>query len=145
MYFRFYGWRHTAHKPRLLDVTAQLKCSAHAALGLAINCAVVPVAGQRTRGTTFRARKITSQMATPGAESAVYDCLVSRCNLRSSNNSILYCLVCGALVCSGRRRCPFTHSLIVEWIAETRLHVGLYSDCHHGCRFSARTLDAAAR
>jgi len=28
-----------AHKPRLLDVAAQLKCSAHAALGLAIICA----------------------------------------------------------------------------------------------------------
>jgi len=28
-----------AHKPELLDVAAQLKCSAHAALGLAINCA----------------------------------------------------------------------------------------------------------
>ena len=28
-----------AYKPTLLDVTAQLKCSAHAALGLAINCA----------------------------------------------------------------------------------------------------------
>jgi len=28
-----------AHKPRLLDVLAQLKHSAHAALGLAINCA----------------------------------------------------------------------------------------------------------
>ena len=28
-----------AHKPRLLDVAAQLKCSAHAALGFAINCA----------------------------------------------------------------------------------------------------------
>jgi len=28
-----------AHKPRLLDVAAQLKRSAHAALGLAINCA----------------------------------------------------------------------------------------------------------
>ena len=27
------------HKPRLLDVAAQLKCSTHAALGLAINCA----------------------------------------------------------------------------------------------------------
>ena len=27
------------HKPRLLDVAAQLKCSAHAALGLGINCA----------------------------------------------------------------------------------------------------------
>jgi len=28
-----------AHKPRLLDVAAQLKRSAHAALGMAINCA----------------------------------------------------------------------------------------------------------
>ena len=28
-----------AYKPRLLDVAAQLKRSAHAALGLAINCA----------------------------------------------------------------------------------------------------------
>jgi len=28
-----------AHKPMLLDVAAQLKCSAHAALGLAIKCA----------------------------------------------------------------------------------------------------------
>jgi len=28
-----------AHKPRLLDVAAQLKRSAHGALGLAINCA----------------------------------------------------------------------------------------------------------
>ena len=28
-----------AHKPRLFDVAAQLKRSAHAALGLAINCA----------------------------------------------------------------------------------------------------------
>ena len=31
-----YGLR---YKPRLLDVAAQLKCGAHAALGLAINCA----------------------------------------------------------------------------------------------------------
>ena len=28
-----------AHKPRFLDVAAQLKCSAHAALGLAVNFA----------------------------------------------------------------------------------------------------------
>jgi len=28
-----------AHKPRLLDIAAQLKRSAHAALGLAISCA----------------------------------------------------------------------------------------------------------
>jgi len=55
-----------AHKPRLFDVAAQLKCIAHAALGLAINCAVIPVTGQRTHGTTFRALEVTSQVATPG-------------------------------------------------------------------------------
>jgi len=64
------------HKPRLRDVAAKLKRSAHAALGLAINCAVIPVAGQRTHGATFRALKVASSVATAGAESAVYDCLV---------------------------------------------------------------------
>jgi len=34
-----------AHKPRLLDVAAQLKRREHAALGLAKLCAVTPVAG----------------------------------------------------------------------------------------------------
>ena len=38
--------------------------------------AVTPVAGQRTHGTTFRALKVTSEVATQGAESAVYDCRV---------------------------------------------------------------------
>jgi len=36
----------------------------------------MPVASQRTHGTAFRAPRITSYVATPGAESAVYDCLV---------------------------------------------------------------------
>jgi len=68
-----------AHKPTLLDVAAQLKRSAQAALGMArAKCAVIPAAGQRTHGTTFRALKVTSQMATLGAESAVCDCLVGR-------------------------------------------------------------------
>jgi len=50
------------HKPRLLDVAAQLKRSAHAALGLYGYKlrAVILVAGQRTHGTTFRALKVTS-------------------------------------------------------------------------------------
>ena len=39
-------------------------------------CAIIPVADQRTHGTTFRALKVTSQVASPGAESAVYVCLV---------------------------------------------------------------------
>jgi len=36
--FGFVGDIIFAHKPRSLDVAAQLKHSAHAALGLAINC-----------------------------------------------------------------------------------------------------------
>ena len=35
-------------------------------------CAVVPVAGQRTHRTTFRTLKVTSQVAAPGAKSAVW-------------------------------------------------------------------------
>jgi len=67
-----------ARKPMLLDVAAQLKrmqCTRSLRLGYKL-CAVIPVAGQRTHETTFRALKVTSQMATLGAESAVYDCLV---------------------------------------------------------------------
>jgi len=37
---------------------------------------VIPVADQRTHGTTFRALNATTQVAIPGAESAVYDWLV---------------------------------------------------------------------
>jgi len=39
--------------------------------------------GSQEHGTTFRALKVTSQLATAGAESAVYDCLVlirNKCN-----------------------------------------------------------------
>ena len=36
----------------------------------------MPVAG-RTHGTTFWALKVTFQVATPGPESAVHDCLVT--------------------------------------------------------------------
>jgi len=35
-----------AHKPRLLDVAAQLKRSAHAALGLAVSCAQLQANGR---------------------------------------------------------------------------------------------------
>jgi len=43
-------------------------------------CAVMPAAGQRTHGPTFRALKVTSCVAAPGAESAVHDCLVHKWN-----------------------------------------------------------------
>jgi len=39
-------------------------------------CAVIPVAGQRAHVTTFLALKVTSKVATPGAESAVYGCFI---------------------------------------------------------------------
>jgi len=35
--------------------------------------AVMPVAGQLTHGTTFRAFKVTSRVAIPAAESSVFD------------------------------------------------------------------------
>ena len=47
-------------------------CTRSLGLGCKLR-AVVPVAGQRTQGATFRALKVTSQVATPGAESAVCD------------------------------------------------------------------------
>jgi len=65
-----------AHKPRLLERRrpAEAQCTRSLGLGYKL-CAVIPAAGQRTHGATFRALKVTSQVATPGAESAVYDCL----------------------------------------------------------------------
>jgi len=78
-----------AHKPILLDVTARLKRSAHTALGLAINCTVIPVAGQRTHRTTFRALKVFSHVAARGggrnlrSVTALFSakCLISVCML----------------------------------------------------------------
>jgi len=58
-----------AHKPRLLNVAAQLKRSAHVALSGYKQCAVIPAAGQRTHGTTVRALKVTSQVTS----AAVFD------------------------------------------------------------------------
>ena len=62
-----------AHKPRLLDVDAKLK---QLKLGYKLRAVIPVTTGQRTHGTTFRALKVTSQVATPGAEYAVYNCLV---------------------------------------------------------------------
>ena len=59
--------------------TAETQCARSLGLGHKL-CAVIPVAGQRTHGTTFRALKVTSQVATPGAESAIYDCTVAVVN-----------------------------------------------------------------
>jgi len=54
---------------------AEAQCTRSLGLGYKM-CAVIPVAGQRTHGTTFSALKVTSQVATPGTVSAVYDCLI---------------------------------------------------------------------
>ena len=48
-------------------------------------CAVILFASQRTHGTTFRALKVTFQVTTPGAESAVCDCLVVSVRKRAPN------------------------------------------------------------
>ena len=42
-----------AHRPRLLDVAAKLKRSAHAALDVSINCVVIPAAGQRPEAQDY--------------------------------------------------------------------------------------------
>ena len=91
-----------AHKPRLLDVAAQLKRSAHAALGLAINCAIV--VGQRTHGITFRALRLASQVAALGAECAIYGCPTSVC-------------VC-VCVCRHLARNPFICDCNLRWLSE---------------------------
>jgi len=54
---------------------SEAQCTHSLGLGYKL-CAVIPVAGQRTYGTIFRALKVISRVAAAGAESAVYDCLV---------------------------------------------------------------------
>jgi len=57
-----------AHNQRSLDV-APPPAEAHRTRSLGLGyklCAVIPVAGQRTHGTTFRALEVTSQVATRG-------------------------------------------------------------------------------
>jgi len=67
-----------ARKPRLLDVTPNWAKGCMRSLGLGYKrCAVIPVASKGTCRPTFRALNITFQVVAPGAESAVYDCLVS--------------------------------------------------------------------
>ena len=67
MYFRFYGWRHICSEARRRR-PAEAQCTRSLGLGYRL-CAVIPVVSQRTP-------KVTSKVATPGAESAVNDCLV---------------------------------------------------------------------
>jgi len=59
---------------------AEAQCIRSLGLGCKL-CAVIPVAGQRKHGTTFRTLKVTFHVATQGAESAVYDCLVGLCTV----------------------------------------------------------------
>jgi len=54
---------------------AEVQCTRSLGHGCKL-CAVILVAGQRMHGTTFQARRVTSQVATPGAESAVYDSVI---------------------------------------------------------------------
>ena len=54
---------------------AEAQCTRSLGLGYKLR-AVIAVAEKLTHGTTFRALKVTSQVATPGSESAVCDCFV---------------------------------------------------------------------
>jgi len=62
-----------AHKPRLLDIAAQLKRSAYAALGLAINSTSCRPTDARDY---FWGAYSNCPDGNNGAESAVHDCLV---------------------------------------------------------------------
>jgi len=57
-----------AHKVARRRRPAEAHCTRSLGLGYKLHV-VIPVAGQRTHGTTFRALKVTSQVATEGAES----------------------------------------------------------------------------
>jgi len=57
------------------DDWGEAQCTCSLGLGYKL-CTVVPVAGKQTHRTTFRALTVTSRVAAPRVESAVYDCLV---------------------------------------------------------------------
>ena len=85
-------------------------------------CAVIPVAGQRTHETTFRALKVTSQVATPAAESAVYDCLaVVACRLAQGGAGAVLVRLRDTAVDDPARRSPSLLSLLLSPTLLTRL------------------------
>jgi len=86
VYFRFMGDVIFSHKPRFAGRRRpdDAQCTRSLGPGYTL-CAVIPVAGQRTHGTTFQALNVTSQVATLGAESAVYDCFVLFCKMHWQN------------------------------------------------------------
>ena len=57
---------------------SEAQCTRNLGLGYKL-CAIIPVAVNAQWRTTFRALTVTFQVSTPGAESAVYDCLVRGC------------------------------------------------------------------
>jgi len=121
MYFRFYVWRHVCSWAKVARSRHPVEAQCTCCLGLGCNLyAVIPVAGQRTHGTTFRALKGTSQAATPGAESAVHDCVVvdwwwgcrtvvERC-LRWAPH---VCVLLSWMLCRG---CVYLHRLRLCWV-----------------------------
>jgi len=70
---------------------AEAQCTRSLGFGYKL-CAVIPVAGQRAHGTTFRAFKVTSLVAKPGVESAVCDCFVITDTEWSVCKSICLCV-----------------------------------------------------
>ena len=59
MYFRFYGWRHIYSQAKVARrrLPAEAQCTRSLGLGYK-QCAIIPAAGRRTHGTTFRALKV---------------------------------------------------------------------------------------
>jgi len=65
--FLYYGWRHICSLSKVAGRRrlGEAQCTRSLGLGYKL-CAVIPIAGQRTHGTTFRALKVISQVTTPG-------------------------------------------------------------------------------
>ena len=79
MYFRFYGCRHICSYAKVARRRRPAEAQRTRSLGLGCKlCVVIPVAGQRTHGTTYRALKVTSQVATTGVACAVHGCSVKK-------------------------------------------------------------------
>jgi len=62
MYFRCYGWRYVCSSQ---GCSRRRQTHTQPWLGYKL-CAVIPVVGERTHGTSFRVLKVTSQVATTG-------------------------------------------------------------------------------
>jgi len=78
--FLYYGWRHICSLSKVAGRRRLCEAQCTRSLGLGYKlCAVIPIAGQRTHGTTFRALKVISQVTTPGGSLRSMTALFSLC------------------------------------------------------------------